>query len=44
MRWLWRAALAMATLIPAGLLLAPHEPVDMPPPFDTRVLNGGVSA
>lgn len=44
MRWLWRGALALAVAVAAGLMLAPREPVEMPPPFDARALDGGVSA
>lgn len=44
MRRLLRGALALALLAGAGLLLAPREPVAMPPPFAATALYGGVTA
>ena len=44
MRWLLRALLALALLLGAGLILAPREPVEMPPPFDDAALEGGIDA
>ncbi len=41
-RWLLRALPAAALLVGAGLILAPREPVKMPPPFDEGKLDGGV--
>ncbi len=43
-RWLLRALLAVALLVAAGLLLAPREPVEMPPPFDAGRLDSGVDS
>ncbi len=43
-RWLLRALLALALLLAAGLILAPREPVEMPPPVDEGRLDGGVDA
>jgi len=44
MRWLLRALLALALLLGAGLILAPREPVEMPPPFDESRLDDGIAA
>jgi alpha-beta hydrolase superfamily lysophospholipase len=44
MRWVLRVLLALALLVAAGFWLAPREPVEMPPPFDTGRLGGGVDA
>ncbi|MFB9151032.1 alpha/beta hydrolase [Roseovarius ramblicola] len=43
-RWLLRAVLALALLLGVGLILAPREPVEMPPTFDTGTLDGGIDA
>jgi len=42
MRWLRRGALALAVAIAAALLLAPREPVEMPPPFEPRRFGEGI--
>ena len=42
MRWLRRGALALAVATAAGLLLAPREPVEMPPPFEPRRFGEGI--
>jgi len=43
-RRLTRALAALVLLVAAGLVLAPREPVGMPPPFDDAALEGGVDA
>jgi len=43
-RWLPRALLVLALLLAAGLILAPREPVGMPPPFDNARLDGDIDA
>lgn len=41
-RWLARGVLALGALVAVGLVLAPGEPVEMPPPFDSRRFGEGI--
>ncbi|MGX1003159.1 alpha/beta fold hydrolase [Roseovarius sp. MBR-6] len=42
MRWIGRALLALAVLVAAGLVLAPKEPLEMPPAFEPRRFGEGI--